>query len=1286
MGIFFCIFLDFNYICTDYALRNYVKSNKLLIENTMKKTQSLMRIFTLLLLMIGVVSSVFGAYYMKHQWGGNSWEWKQLDNNNEVIANYGGSGVNINTSASDTGADWIAEPTLACNSISNGTSCVFKYSNGTVTITPVDGCGGSGAATIYIPGDFNSWSETGNPVDDSGVAVIKLAKTTYRFKIKIGSTWYGNGGTMVRDNCTDWGFKSTDGDAHITADVAGDYTFKVVVRNGEPRLTVTYPSNAVIKLSASKTFRDYDDTQAITLTATAENATFTSYKWQVSVDGETWTNLATTSVASYKLEGENLPTTTSSYRVIGSGTATVTSGKKTISVLEGCGDGTEMVPVFTMDFGTLTSETARSSDLGGGEVSYGEDGYKAYPNMINDGNYAVVATPYNCGCGNDPAAYNYQVSNACLNERAWYRQKLSDGKLLRDRDYINGKDNGTKYGGMLMINFDNTSTKPVFTRVLTDVEKAQFANKARLSFSAWFACAAQPHDDVAQDKLTDINMVLKIQYSEDAGQTWKDGKDADGNVSALESTVSVEEDWVCLSTDLEIVDRDYDYRIVITNNSSSGVGNDVLIDDIQLHLCKPTFKVYFEDAESNKVEQITLTNIEEKTTVVLPNQNFGSIANPCVMLFKQKGTKYRYLGNMEYDRTKDIYTSKLENDALVDEVPETINIIAVVSPKTANNECDVNVQMGVENGRILPNQNPIYVFSTNTLTANVDCFERTLTLAQGGDINPCISTSPNEPTPMPLLNLTSENNLTSQVYYDVLINDEDYITNQSFNVQQKTNQIDLNEQYARANNASYYPFEAGKKYVFTVKVYEMRVDGTQICSDMAEGSVTVNIKPQAQIPITTKPNDKYAYNMCSTEGTWPYDQLIDVEKFNDDYKLYWLSAVDSLPLTTTGFDRNVPTRDAEGNSSCDSLLVYNKPDGSCESDTIKVYYRVKESTPAPIVDNYNECVVDNTNDMIMLRDLVHDADSYKYLIFSDSEGNEVRGFEPWTPTEGVVTYNVLASMDEIESTVTDNCEAETTITVKVKDHAVADNINVNDKEVCPRTEVNLIAKDSLFTAKQENILIRWYDDSSLDKANLVKEGNTYSILDVTEAQTFYVTIQTDDYCENQAGDAAEVSVELKQASPQLSIEPKEQLITIGAKPSFTVTPAQIGQAAEYSVLVNGAKIEGLAQYKPYVDSEYIIRFDGECGVTSDTATVQVQWPTAITPYDENGLNDTFVKDMDPNFHTAIFNRFGMPLMETDNGWDGFLHDGKLAVPGVYYYVVTLPDGNVKKGTIEVFKQ
>ena len=75
----------------------------------------------------------------------------------------------------------------------------------------------------------------------------------------------------------------------------------------------------------------------------------------------------------------------------------------------------------------------------------------------------------------------------------------------------------------------------------------------------------------------------------------------------------------------------------------------------------------------------------------------------------------------------------------------------------------------------------------------------------------------------------------------------------------------------------------------------------------------------------------------------------------------------------------------------------------------------------------------------------------------------------------------------------------------------------------------------------------------------------------------------------------------------------------------------------------------------------------------------------------DGRNDTFVKDMDPNFKTKIFTRFGTKVCESDNGWDGSVEgalnggSGKKAVPGVYYYVVELPDGNVKKGTIEVFK-
>jgi hypothetical protein len=64
--------------------------------------------------------------------------------------------------------------------------------------------------------------------------------------------------------------------------------------------------------------------------------------------------------------------------------------------------------------------------------------------------------------------------------------------------------------------------------------------------------------------------------------------------------------------------------------------------------------------------------------------------------------------------------------------------------------------------------------------------------------------------------------------------------------------------------------------------------------------------------------------------------------------------------------------------------------------------------------------------------------------------------------------------------------------------------------------------------------------------------------------------------------------------------------------------------------------------------------------------------------------------MNPNVYTQIFTRFGTKIYEGPNGWNGSINGSmngskEVAAPGVYYYVVQLPDGNVKKGTIEVFK-
>ena len=175
--------------------------------------------------------------------------------------------------------------------------------------------------------------------------------------------------------------------------------------------------------------------------------------------------------------------------------------------------------------------------------------------------------------------------------------------------------------------------------------------------------------------------------------------------------------------------------------------------------------------------------------------------------------------------------------------------------------------------------------------------------------------------------------------------------------------------------------------------------------------------------------------------------------------------------------------------------------------------------------------------------------------------------------------------------------------------------------------------------------------------------------------------------ENVPSEAKHVVISKKEAVTALAISPTSAEVVIGATPQFTVTP----EDARYVLYVNDAKVQADATtYKPYINSEYKLVYLGDCGTAAVSANVEVKWPTVFTPYVQDGRNDTFVADMDPNFYTQIFTRFGTKIYEGPNGWDGSINgsmNGKspLAVPGVYYYVVQLPDGNVKKGTIEVFK-
>lgn len=144
----------------------------------------------------------------------------------------------------------------------------------------------------------------------------------------------------------------------------------------------------------------------------------------------------------------------------------------------------------------------------------------------------------------------------------------------------------------------------------------------------------------------------------------------------------------------------------------------------------------------------------------------------------------------------------------------------------------------------------------------------------------------------------------------------------------------------------------------------------------------------------------------------------------------------------------------------------------------------------------------------------------------------------------------------------------------------------------------------------------------------------------------------------------------------------------GEETTVTVVPSGV-VADNYVWELNGDKVPANGtEYttRLYVDTKYEVTGISRCDKKTKDISVEVVWPTAFTPHNQNGKNDTFAKGM----KLIVFNRFYTKIFEGEDGWDGTINgsmnDSKdIAVPGVYYYSVQLPNGDVKKGTIEIVK-
>lgn len=110
-------------------------------------------------------------------------------------------------------------------------------------------------AEWFLAGDMTDWQNSMISFKNGDIKVnLADAGRTYGFKIvKVegeNMTWYGNNGTMTREYNQDWVFDNNEqSNGKLTTDVAGEYTFKLVVDGiGMPHVSVTYPNGTGLQL------------------------------------------------------------------------------------------------------------------------------------------------------------------------------------------------------------------------------------------------------------------------------------------------------------------------------------------------------------------------------------------------------------------------------------------------------------------------------------------------------------------------------------------------------------------------------------------------------------------------------------------------------------------------------------------------------------------------------------------------------------------------------------------------------------------------------------------------------------------------------------------------------------------------------------------------------------------------------------------------------------------------------------------------------------------------------
>ena len=590
------------------------------------------------------------------------------------------------------------------------------------------------------------------------------------------------------------------------------------------------------------------------------------YRWDArQEDGTEWTEIETTPAPELTINKADFPVGNMVYRVVvltSSGDPVESLNTWRIAFASTCDGETSSVVVFEQNFGTGPSyryrvpESEVSADIPD-TYTYREDSNE----KINDGQMAIVADPYWCGCG-DGKDMTESIDECMPEDRNpdegkgssnWYRAYVyptagfpeADRIKFRDHTINEQSDNASKYGLCLLINYADNINNLAYQHILTPEEKAEMVPGSKVRLTAHIASIAKYWSE--QQAKDGVEMTISIDFKGASEADWR-------TLVSAKKKVWHHNNWYPIVTEEFTLgdEGEGDYRIRIYSSEHSGIGHDIVIDDIRLVACQPVIRNYLEyvdgSGQTQQSDDVTMQKHDDEFTLVVPEFDTGLLGkDPQVMLFVYDEGEYTYIGDLEYDAgryTINVSKSYMGGSSEVhhfETVPDQVQFVTVATTKEADKD---KLASDIKSGAIDPVNSTACYRSENIITLRTDCKAApVISIAEGSSAYICAE------NPMAYPDVKIEfDNFTDEVQYKITSTQsgDNGATVSSEWIDVTADELSKGELTAALNGMAEWSWQAGQSYTVSVSVKEFFTGSAgrvETCERSAASGVTFHLRP-----------------------------------------------------------------------------------------------------------------------------------------------------------------------------------------------------------------------------------------------------------------------------------------------------------------------------------------------------------------------------------------------------------------------------------------------------------